>query len=950
MTRSYAFGRFVLLPERRLLLDTQTPVRLGGRALDLLIALVERAGETVDKRELMKRVWPTVVVEEGNLKVHMASLRRILGDVPPHAQFIATDAGRGYRFVAPVRSDGLAEPGIVPAPEARSNNLPIAATRIVGRADAIESIRQKLQSARLVSVVGAGGIGKTTVALAVAEAMLGDFEHGVFLVELAPLQDAALVPNAIATAIGLTAHSPNMQAALIGFLRPRRMLLLLDSCEHLIEAVAACTERILSNAAGVKILATSREPLVSGGERVVRLPGLETPPAGPRLEAAQALAFPAVQLFVDRAVDRVDSYLLSDADAPVVAEICRRVDGLALAIELAATRVETFGARELLAQLDGRIHLLQGRAGAERHRTLTATIAWSYELLSPAERTVMRRLSVFAGVFDLASAGVVVADARLSAAEVREALASLVAKSLLAAEVSDLEAGYRQLDTTRAYAAQQLVQGHEPGHEPGHELAATRERHARHFLQRAEQAAGECTRLSPADWLARHAAAIDDLRAALNWAIESGHDGLAVRLTVAAISFWKHMSLLEECRSAMERMLAPRFDAVRSRHDELVLHLNLGATLLHTHGPLFEVKAALAKGLAIAEEIGDEHRQLECLRGLSEYELWSGDSRSALEISQRIRSIAASRQHDAAAADADAQAGSAFWYLADFSASRRSFESIISRPMPLDLRSGAARSELSQRLTARGNLASLLWLQGQPDQAVELSRRQLEEAEASCNAVLLCYALIHGSAVVSLYVRDLDAVERFLARGAGHAAEHGLAVWQNMATMVRGRWLIDSGRPFEFAPYLQALAELRERGFRMRYPNYLTNHAEALARHGDVAAGLTVLEEALGLARSQGNVVGVPEILRIKGNMLRLQGRAGWEGAVECFTQSIDLARQHGGLSWVLRTSIDLVETWRERGGNVPAEELLAATYRQFSEGLQTGDLRRARSVIEARP
>ena len=233
----------------------------------------------------------------------------------------------------------------------------------------------------------------------------------MWLVDLAPLKDPSLVPNAIATAIGLAAHSANMLAALGGFLRDREMLLLLDSCEHIIDAVAACANRILADAAGVKILATSREPLRVKGERVRRLPGLGTPFASSGLKAEEALAFPAIQLFVDRAADRLESFSLSDADAPMAAEICRKLDGLALAIELAATRVDAFGVSGLLDQLDNRFRLLEGhRAGPERHRTLTATIDWSYDLLSESERAVMRRLSVFAGAFSLDSACAVAAD------------------------------------------------------------------------------------------------------------------------------------------------------------------------------------------------------------------------------------------------------------------------------------------------------------------------------------------------------------------------------------------------------------------------------------------------------------------------------------------------------------------------------------------------------------
>jgi predicted ATPase/DNA-binding winged helix-turn-helix (wHTH) protein len=942
--RSFAFGRFLLIPERRLLLHGEVPVRIGGRALDLLTALVERAGETISKRDLISRAWPTVVVEEQNLKVNMASLRRLLGDNPPAVQFIATVPGRGYRFVAPIRSSALAESAVGQRMEVGPNNLPLSSTRVVGRAAAVVAIQQKLASARLVSIVGPGGVGKTTVALAMAEGALGAFRDGVFLVDLAPVKDPALVPNAVATAIGLTtANSPNMLAALAGHLRDGHVLLVLDSCEHLIGAVAECSGRLLKSTAQVKIIATSREPLAVTGERVLRLPGLDAPPPSTTLSAAEALVFPAVQLFVDRAADRFDRYQLSDTDAPVVAEICRRVDGLALAIELAATQVGTFGVRGLLKQLDGRINLLQGlRAGAERHRTLAATIDWSYELLSDAERMVMRRLSAFAAVFSLESAAAVAADASLAPEDVGEILASLVSKSLLTAEVTEMEAHYRQLDTTRAYAWERLV--------AGQEVTATRMRHAEHFLQRAERAAADHARMSHAAWMACHGSTIDDLRVALNWACQdSGDARLVVRLTMAALPYWKQLSLVGECRSAVERALDQRFDAARTLQDDLSLHLTLGATLLHTHGPLLEVKASLTKALAIAEQLRDVSLQLECLRGLSEYELWSGDSRSALLVSEQIRTIAKAQQNSAAGVDADAQAGSAFWYLADFSASRRSFESIASRPVPLNLQTDAARSEFSQRITAQGNLVHLLWLQGMADQAVQLSKRQRVEAEASGNAVLQCYALIHGSVVVSLLVRDLQSAGRFLDAGEALAKEHGLAIWRNMATMVRGRWFIDSNQPFDFAVYRETLAEVRGRGFRMRFPNYLTNYGEALAKHGDVDAGLAVIDEAIELARSHGNVVGVPEMLRIKGNALRLKGPGGWDSATDCFAQSIELARQHGGLSWILRTAIDLVEISRERGGNEQAEETLVQTYGQFTEGLETGDLRRARSVIAAK-
>jgi predicted ATPase/DNA-binding winged helix-turn-helix (wHTH) protein len=942
--RSFAFGPFTLIPERQLLLEGEVPVRIGSRALDILMALVELPGELVTKQELLARVWPTTVVEEGNLKVNMVALRRALRD-GPESQYIATVTGRGYRFVAPVHTFGWTGALLDADREiGRNHNLPNGTTRIVGRADTIEAIQRELADSRLISIVGAGGIGKTTVALAVAEKMIAAMKDGVWLVDLAPLKDPLVVPNVLAAVIGLTAHSANMLAALCEHLRDREMLIVLDSCEceHIIDAVAACAERILADTAGVKILATSREPLRLKGERVRRLLGLDTPPASTELIASEALAFPAVQLFVDRATYKVESFRLGDADAPSVAEICRRLDGLPLAIELAATRIDLFGVAGLLDQLDQRFHLLiERRAGPERHRTLMAAIDWSHNLLSESERAVMRRLSVLAGWFSLASACAVATDGSIGRATVVRDMAPLVEKSLVAAEARDADVEYRLLDTTRAYALEKLV--------ASEELDATRRRHANHFLHVAQQAKAEVETLQRDEWRKRFGGKLDDIRDALSWALSGTTDAaLGVELSVAALPFWGQFSLLEECRTGVERALDERFNAFRTKRANMMLHLALGATLLHTRGPQLQVKSSLTQALALAEELGDTPLQLQSLRGLSEYELWTGDSHSAIAVTERIRALE-DAGHGAAGSDADAQAGSALSWLGALAASRRRLENIVHRPISSDPHYDAARFEFDQRLTARGSLATVLWLQGFPDQAVEMARLQLAEAEASKYAVSLCYALVHGSLVVSLYVRDSAAAGHYLDRGVAHASRHGLNIWRAMATCVRTRHHLYTGRPVDLAVNREALAEVRESGFRLRYPNYLTNYGEALARQADFRAGLACIEEAMVLAEQNGQVVGIPEMLRIKGNVLLFGDPNAANRAVECFRRSIELARRDGALSWELRSAVSLVKFWRGRGGDREAEDILAAAYGQFREGFSTGDLRRARELIDSR-
>jgi len=394
------------------------------------------------------------------------------------------------------------------------------------------------------------------------------------------------------------------------------------------------------------------------------------------------------------------------------------------------------------------------------------------------------------------------------------------------------------------------------------------------------------------------------------------------------------------------RLPKARYEAHRGVRDDLVLNLTLGATLLHTRGPMAEVKSSLLKALAIAEEVGDTDLQSECLRGLSEYELWTGDSRAAIAVAEKIRVL--SDKGDAGAkGDADAQAGSAMSWLGALAAARLRLESIVDRAVSEDLHPDTARFEFDQRLTARGALATVLWLLGFPDQALETARRQLKEAEASDYAVSLCSALLHGSLIIAMYRRDYDAAWAYLDRGVEHATKHGLHIWRNMALCTRARMDLYTRQTFDLAAYRDALAEVRHGGFRMRYPNYLTNYGEALARQGDLEGGLAAIDEAIALTRSNGQVVGIPEILRIKGNVIRFEDPANWNQAADLYLESIDLARRDEALSWELRSAMSLVKLWREHGGSAEAEAMLSATYARFNEGFSTGDLRRARALLD---
>lgn len=454
------FGSFRCLPSQMLLFDGDAPVRLGSRAFGILIALLNRQGELVSKEELIAEVWPDTTVEAGNLRVHMAALRKALRDQDENSKFICTIPGRGYRFIAPVLHAAAPMP---PAPlrvaGASAAGLPISLTRAFGRSDFIAALIAQLPDRRFVTIVGPGGIGKTKVAVATAEMLAGSYPDGVRLVDLAAVTEAGEVPNALAEALGVGVGPREPAADPISFLADKRMLIVIDNCEHLVEATADLVERVSKGTCHVHILATSREPLRNAGEWVRRLPPLSCPPASRWLTAAEASTYPAVQLFVDRISASDGAWALNDDNAPVVGEICRKLDGIPLAIELAAGRVEAFGINGLAAQLEQPLRLLIGgrRTASSRHQTLSGTLDWSYRSLSEVERAVLCRLAIFAGEFTLPAACSIAANAAIASSTIVENIASLVSKSLVIAEFSEEVVRYRLLGATRIYAFGKLA-------------------------------------------------------------------------------------------------------------------------------------------------------------------------------------------------------------------------------------------------------------------------------------------------------------------------------------------------------------------------------------------------------------------------------------------------------------------------------------------------------------
>src|SRR6266404_2154015 len=415
---TFAFGSFRLIPAQRILLEDGKPLRLGSRALDILVTLVERAGETIRKDQLIARTWPDTVVDEGALRAHVAALRKALGDGRSGNRYIANNSGRGYSFVAPVTREQQ-QPATAPPDRAVvGGNLPALLTRIVGRDDIIAALAAQLAHRRFLTIVGPGGIGKTTVALAVAEKVSASYEDGVWFVGLASLPDPDLVTSALGTVLGISLPGANPISGLAGWLRDKHALIVLDSCEHVIGAAAVLAEELLKAAPRISILATSREALRAEGEMLHRLASLELPPRSDYLTPDGALQYSAVQLFSERALAIMDGFALGDDDVIPVLEICHRLDGVPLALELAAARVDVFGVKGLAARLDDRFTVLTSgrRTALPRHQTLRAAMDWSYEVLPETEQIILRRAAVFQGDFTIDAAAAVATDDRIDRA------------------------------------------------------------------------------------------------------------------------------------------------------------------------------------------------------------------------------------------------------------------------------------------------------------------------------------------------------------------------------------------------------------------------------------------------------------------------------------------------------------------------------------------------------
>jgi predicted ATPase/DNA-binding winged helix-turn-helix (wHTH) protein len=941
--------------DRRELRSAGAEVAVGSRAFGIIEILVQSAGEIVDKRELMRRVWAGTFVEENTLHAHISAVRKALG---PDQGLLKTVTGRGYQLLGAwtvkqpdsrTKEEAPKSASLVELALARSigasTNLPVVAQLLVGRADALDQLEEFLATHRIVTLTGSGGIGKTALAREVARRLLADYNGDVRFVELAAITNPHLVLSTVATALGLRIGGDEISAqALASSIKDRKVLIVLDSCEHLVDAVATLVETVTRSCSQVSILATSREFLRIDGEYVYRVRALDVPSG--EMEAETALRQSAVQLFIARTKALLSDFAPRNEDLPIIASICRRLDGIPLAIEFAAARVATLGLQQVAERLDDRFALLTSgrRMAIDRHQTLRATLDWSYRLLSESEKRLFQRLAVFSGGFTLEAAAAIMKDEDNDPTLALDDIASLVSKSFLTLDGPAFGDRWRLLETIRAYALEKLAESGE-----GPRISRL---HAE-FFQRFMAGANLGSRVRPASHdITRFAGEIDNVRAALDWSFSPGGDvAIGVNLTAGYAPVWLHSAQLVECRERIERALnAVDSGAGLEKPVRMRLYLALGYALVFTMGAVERTRHILTTALELAESLDDREAQLTVLGGITALQFMNGESRGAREAAERFLGIALRIGDLAAVRIGERLAGNALQFSGRQAEAQARLESALKHSALQDGQRGTRLLRYDQHSLARAMLARVLWLRGSATQAMAHAKASLKEVRAANDQLSLCWVLYYGVFPVSFMTEDFAAAEQAVSMLIDPAIGLPTGIWRVVARLLQGKLMVARGEGEHGVALLKSAIEVCDRsGWILSYPEFLCSLARGLAATGQRDEAMAAIDKGFSLTSEDREQWYQPELIRTKGELLLEQtGSASISAATKCFSEAIDLSREQGALSWELRATHSLALLRESLGEGGDARQILGEVYRKFTEGFETPDLMAAKATLQS--
>jgi predicted ATPase/DNA-binding winged helix-turn-helix (wHTH) protein len=942
---SFAFGRCQVSVQRRELLREGRPVSLGGRAFDILLILIDGRGTVITKDDLIRRAWPGRIVEENTLEAQISALRRALGE---DRTFIRTVAGRGYQFVAEI-ANGLDAPGSeglqAATPVASAvRALPVSVTPLIGRDAALREILELAAISRLITLVGAGGVGKTRLAIEAARSLAADFPDGVSIAELGPVGAAEFLPATVAEALGFPqgAGTPSLDRIALA-ISDRRILLVLDNCEHLLDAAAQITEKLLRAGPFASVIATSREPLNLDGEYVYRVASLDVPGEEVR-DVDELLTFGAVKLFDARAASAGGEEQAGKAQAAALkARICRHLDGIPLAIELAAARVRVFGLEGVADRIDDRFNLLTGgvRTALPRQKTLRATLDWSYELLSAQEREVLNRLGVFSGPFSMESASAVASSADIPPDTVIECLSQLVEKSLITVDGAS-RARYRLLETTQVYAREKM--------QTRGVLREYSLRHAQHHRDLFARAEIEWETLATAEWVARYAGHLEGLRAAVNWSFSrEGDPSLGVALATSAVSLWMQFGLLEECLARVNQALTHLDDQeVVDSRSRMKLYAAKGASLLY-QGVGSETGSTFKRALDYAERLGDDEYRLRAIWGIWSVTYLNGNYDAALALARRFSALSDARPHGADRLIGSRMTGMSLLCLGRLGEARDRLQRVAERYEAPVYRSHQTRFIYEQKMIALSSLAHTLWLQGFAEQAMHAARQAVEGARALDHAPSICYALTEGLCAITVLTGGVSALGDAAAAAVAATRRHGISTWKARGRMWNGLFALGAGDGLAYERDLRpAFDKIGEALYVLHYTGFVSAACEALGRLGREAEGMELATAGIEHARRFEDRCSLSELLRAKADLMCRNPVTSQLGEA-LLVEAVETSRQHEALAWRLRCATSLAQVWMKDGRQDDARALLRPVYEDFSEGFDTPDLRAARRLLEAR-
>src|SRR5216684_2170394 len=895
--RKLKFGPFELSIGERVLRRDGQVLPLGGRALDILIYLADRPGEVIAKQELMDHVWSDVTVEEGSVRVHVAAIRKALGDGHFGNRYIANIKGRGYSFVGTVvplagstesRNDKFRHQG----------GLPVRPLMMIGRETVVGEVSDKLRDERFVTLLGPGGIGKTAIALAVGRAAAEEFGGKVYFVDLESLTDSRHVAGAVATSLGVALKSEDPGRELVDLVRSRKLLLIFDSCEHVIETVALLAEQLYRQTEEIHVLTTSRELLKVAGEHCCRVLPLDYPPDGSEQTANAVLRYPAAQLFVQRVAARAGSFALTDEEAPFIAEMCRKLDGLPLAIELAAGQVAALGIKNTASRLE--LLKLSHRTAVPRHRTLKTTLDWSYDLLSDIERIIFRRIALFVGHFTLEAAQRIAAEPGSGGSAVADAIAGLFEKSLWATRVCRGQPRYRLLNTTRAYALGKL--------EEHGEVALISVRHAEYVAEQLESERPNLSSLPRAERFAIYSGQLSNVRAALEWSFgPRGDDETATRLAAASMQLFLELSLLIECQAWAERAMARLGNLHQNSRRAMEISASLPLALIHTEGNDQRVRTAFASALEIAVDQGDLAYELRILSGLFMYSHWIMDIRGATDIAVHSKKLALKTREPDDMALAESMLAASNHLLGNHIIAQQHCEfGLRCSGSGLRFRAGQHLFHYTSFLLV-GMARSLLY-RGLLDRSLEYAKLAIEVGEKSGHPATFCRSLAL-IVPVFLTMADTRRSDQYIAELSDLSAAHSLKPYSAIATGLRGQWLLLQNNLLDAISLLKrALEELHAQRQEMLNMDFACDLAAALMKVGEHEQALRLVLKAIDVQQRVGKFLHVPALFRMKGLILA-SGSAEEEAEAEnALLLSIDWAKRQSAVLLELTAATDLAE------------------------------------------